>query len=274
MIFQGQAFYNDFKDGMTFDTVGTEALKSIVPFENEKQGSPVVVRILSDGVSPIGPTRGDITWLYASKMPYLIINMDMLAIVSLDMLKPRSKMIEYYVKPGFCPKQALPDATLSMDEDMGKISDGIKQLINMSKASNIVYRHNEFSGSPYFYDYVAEAYSITTATDMTYELYDIYLSRAARTTSYVLYLSIVLGILLGHLIGYILFRMFQQLEIVLELYLFERRKLNKLKLVNNKLKLADKKKQTEQEKDDDSKGGSKKTSVTRLAKQKPRRINL
>ena len=112
-----------------------------------------------------------------------------------------------------------------------------------------------------------KAYSITTATDMTYELYDIYLSRAARTTSYVLYLSIVLGILLGHLIGYILFRMFQQLEIVLELYLFERRKLNKLKLAN-------KKKQTEQEEGDDSKGGSKKISVTRLAKQKPRRINL
>ena len=66
MIFQGQAFYNDFKDGMTFDTVGTE-VKSIVPFENEKQGSPVVVRILSDGVSPIGPTRGDITWLYDLK---------------------------------------------------------------------------------------------------------------------------------------------------------------------------------------------------------------
>ena len=86
MIFQGQAFYNDFKDGMTFDTVGTEALKSIVPFENEKQGSPVVVRILSGGVSPIGPTRGDITWLYASKMPYLIISKQRI-FMSCEMLK-------------------------------------------------------------------------------------------------------------------------------------------------------------------------------------------
>ena len=188
------------------------------------------------------------------------------------MLKPRSKKIQYYVKPGFCPKQALPDATLSMDEDMGKISDGIKQLINMSKTSNVIYRHNEFTGSPYFHDYVAKAYGIMTAADMTYELYDIYLSPAAKTTSYVLYLSMILGILLGHLIGYILFRMFQQLEVVLELYLFERRKLNNLKGAE-----TTKKKQNERNKMDEDSGskvGSNKASVTRLAKQRPRRINL
>ena len=145
------------------------------------------------------------------------------------MLKPRSKKIQYYMKPGFCPSQALPDSTLLMDTDMGRISEGMKYLINTSTTSRFVYKLNEFEGSVFYDDYDAKTYAVVPGEEMTYELIDAYASIEARNTSYVLYLSICLGALLGHFVGYVLFKMFQHLETTLERYLFDKRKLNSLK---------------------------------------------
>ena len=219
--------------GMRFDTEGTRALRSVLNFENEKRSSPVVVKLQPKGISAgMGATQ----WLYATKEPYLYVRIDYLTVMSLGMLAPRQRSIEFYPKPGFCPESSLPDATLTLNKQSGLVSDGLKNAMNVEPTSSTAFWSIEPFVSPYYGDLPHGLYEFARKGGDAYIAQDIFQKSNTFSSAAVFWLSIMLGMMFGHVVAYILYKAFRYLEHRLEKFLYEKRKMNSLKKEKRKTK--------------------------------------
>jgi hypothetical protein len=253
--------------GMRFDTEGTKALRAVLNFENEKRSSPVVVKLQPKGISAgMGATQ----WLYATKEPYLYVRIDYLTVMSLGMLAPRQRSIDFYPKPGFCPESSLPDATLTLNKQIGLVSDGLKNAMNVEPTSSTAFWSIEPFVSPYYGDLPHGLYEFTRKGGDTYTAQDIFQKSNTFSSAAVFWLSIMLGLMFGHVVAYILYKFFRHLEHRLETFLYEKRKMNRLKTEKRKPKEYRVVEAVEAE------GSAKLNASNRTSslKKKPRRLNI
>ena len=137
------------RDGKVFfDEEGERSLQGVSTYEALRLNDPVVARIIPYSTTS---TRGASQFLYATVQAYLGVGVEYLTVLSAQMLKPRTQSFAVRMRPGFCPEDALPEATLSTDQ-MGIFQEALKEKIQIAGTSVINWWSVEAFGSPFTLD--------------------------------------------------------------------------------------------------------------------------